>query len=80
MGLSYKLRRRFIDWKLKVLVTFFKSKVIEGHLPLPPHTLSSPNASDENIEVASLFEIVQQSDNKNFRAKIPPRARGQVVT
>ena len=46
--------------------------MIGGHLSLPLHILFSPNASDQNFEIASLFELVQRSDDKNFRVHIPP--------
>ena len=43
-----------------------------GIYPIPIHSFFSPNASDENFEITSLFEIVQQTDNKNFIVNINP--------
>jgi len=34
---------------------------------IPPHTPSSPNATDKYFDIAILLKIVQRSYNKNFR-------------
>ena len=45
-------------------------KLTEGIHP-HTHTLFSLNAFNENFEIASLFEKVKRSNNKNFVINIP---------
>ena len=48
---------------------------MEGLYPPDTDTLFSTNASNENFEKASLFEIVQRWDNKSFIVNITPLPR-----
>jgi len=72
-------REGSFDGKLKVLVSFSRSKEIRGQLIPPTSNSLFPKRVRKNFEIAIVLKIVQLSHNKNSALTQPPRARGKFL-
>ena len=64
------------DWKLKVLVQFFRVKRDWSATSPPPRPFFPPSPSDKIFIIAISLKIVQRSDKKNFRVDVNPPGPG----